>query len=59
MENSVELFEAPVELNDDELKAVAGGLFNDINIIAAVVNSVNSSAAIVDNSSSDLEAPTP
>jgi hypothetical protein len=59
MENSVELFEAPVELNDDELKAVAGGLFNDINIAAIVVNSHNSSAAIVDNSSSDLEAPTP
>jgi hypothetical protein len=53
----MENFEAPVELNDDELKAVAGGLFNDINFVAAVVNSQNSHASIVDNSSSDNEVP--
>jgi hypothetical protein len=53
----MEKFEAPIELDDVELDAVAGGLFNDINIVAAVVNSYNSSANIVDNSSSDLDAP--
>jgi hypothetical protein len=53
----MEKFEAPIELNDVELDAVAGGILNDINIAAVVFNSVGSTAYIVDNSSSDLDAP--
>jgi hypothetical protein len=56
----MEKFKAPVELDDIELDAVAGGLFNDINIIVAavVVNSEDVTAtagSIVDNSTSDTE----
>jgi hypothetical protein len=62
----MEKFEAPVELDDIELDAVAGGILNDINfiVLAAVVNSTGSTAttegdSIVDNSTSDTDVPTP
>jgi hypothetical protein len=58
----MEKFETPVELDDIELDAVAGGILNDINfIVAAVVVNSNASTAtagsIVDNSTSDTDAP--
>jgi hypothetical protein len=37
----MEKFEAPVELDDIELDAVAGGILNDINVAAVVFNSSN------------------
>jgi hypothetical protein len=59
----MEKFKAPVELDDIELDAVAGGLFNDINIIVAavVVNSEDVTAtagSIIDNSTSDTDVVT-
>jgi hypothetical protein len=53
----MEKFEAPVELDDVELDAVAGGILNDINIAAVNLNSAGATAYVVDNSSSDLAAP--
>jgi hypothetical protein len=54
----MEKFEAPIELDDVELDAVAGGILNDINFVvgvAAVLNSDDSIARvrITDNSTSD------
>jgi hypothetical protein len=51
-----EKFEAPVELDDVELDAVAGGLQNDINFVVAVVNARG--VRIVDRSRSDTDIPT-
>jgi hypothetical protein len=58
----MERFGAPVELDDVELDAVAGGILNDINFVAAAVGnstasepnsiSVGPVAAIVDASTS-------
>ena len=57
----MEKFEAPIELDDVELDAVAGGILNDLNFVGSVVfNSTGVNVAksgIVDNSSSDLDAP--
>jgi hypothetical protein len=56
----MEKFEAPIELDDVELDAVAGGIFNDINLVFAVVvlNSSGVDIDIEDESTSDSTLPT-
>jgi hypothetical protein len=53
----MEKFEAPIELDDVELDAVAGGIFNDINLVFAVVvlNSRDVDIDIEDSSTSDTD----
>jgi hypothetical protein len=55
----MEKFEAPIELDDVELDAVAGGIFNDINLVFAVVvlNSRDVDIDIEDSSTSDTDIP--
>jgi hypothetical protein len=55
----MEKFEAPIELDDVELDAVAGGIFNDINLIFAVVvvNAHGVDIDIEDESTSDTQTP--
>jgi len=52
----MEKFEAPVELDNVELDAVAGGIFNDINVVQAFVLYNSNNNTVTDSSTSDNEA---
>jgi len=51
----MEKFEAPVGLDNAELDAVAGGIFNDVNVVQAFALINSNSNTITDSSSSDNE----